>query len=252
MPAVQWQVDVGNRILGALPQSEFRRLSEHLERVHLEKGKVVYVTGDTIRHAYFPLNGLLSLGLTTETGASMDLAMIGEEGIAGLTVINKTGTIPYDLTVAVATEAWKIKAQVLEAEFDRGEALHDLVLAYLNILLGQISQSSFCHRFHKLEAALSSWLLVVQDRLNSDTLNVTQELISNALGVPRTGVTAAAGSLQRVGLIRYSRGRIVILDRARLELQSCECYRIIRDRLKHFPGDSRNVDFRQTGPARFR
>ena len=251
MAAVR-QVDVGNKILRALPQSEFRRLNEHLERVHLGKGEVVYVTGDTIRHAYFPINGLLSLGLTTETGAGMDLAMIGDEGLAGLTVINKTGIIPYDVTVSVASEAWKIKAQVLEAEFDRGEALHDLVLAYLNILLTQISQSSFCHRFHKLEAALSSWLLVVQDRLNSDTLNVTQELISNALGVPRTGVTAAAGSLQRAGLIRYSRGRIVIVDRARLEVHSCECYRIIRDKLRQFPRESDTVDIRQTEPSHFR
>ena len=252
MSAVQFQVDVGNKILGALPQSEFRRLSEHLERVHLEKGEVVYVTGDTIRHAYFPLNGLLSLVLTTETGASMDLALIGDEGIAGLTVINKTGIIPYDVTAPVATEAWRIKAQVLEAEFDRGEALHNLVLAYLNILLAQISQSALCHRFHKLDAALSSWLLIVQDRLSSDTLNVTQELISNALGVPRTGVTAAAGSLQRAGFIRYTRGRIVILDRAGLEANSCECYRIISDKLKQFPGDSPKVDFRQTEPSRFR
>jgi CRP-like cAMP-binding protein len=252
MSAVQWQVDVGNKILGALPPSEFRRLSEHLERVRLEKGEVVYVTGDTIRHAYFPLNGLLSLVLTTETGASMDLAFVGDEGLAGLTVINKTGIIPYDVTVPVTTEAWKIKAQVLEAEFDRGEALHDLVLAYLNVLLDQISQAALCHRFHKLEAALSSWLLMVQERLNSDTLSLTQELISNALGVPRTGVTAAAGSLQREGLIRYTRGRIVIVDRAGLEARSCECHRIIRDKLKQFPRDSTNVDFRQTGLSRFR
>lgn len=252
MPAVQWQVDVGNKILGALPPSEFRRLSEHLERVNLGKGEVVYVSGDTIRHAYFPIKGLLSLVMTTETGASMELAMVGDEGVAGLTVLNKKAIIPYDVTVAVATEAWKIKAQVLEAEFDRGEALHDLVLAYLNILLAQISQSSLCHRFHKLDAALSSWLLVIQDRLNSDTLNVTQELIANALGVPRTGVTAAAGSLQRAGLIRYGRGRIVILDRAELEAKSCECHRIIRDKLKQFPRDLTMVDFRQTEPARFR
>lgn len=252
MPAVQWQVDVGNKILGALPPSEFRRLSEHLERVRLEKGEVVYVTGDTIRHAYFPIKGLLSLVLTTETGASMELAMVGDEGLAGLTVLNKTEIIPYDVTVAVASEAWKIKTQVLEAEFDRGEALHDLVLAYLNILLAQISQSSLCHRFHKLDAALSSWLLVIQGRLNSDTLKVTQELIANALGVPRTGVTAAAGSLQRAGLIRYSRGRIEILDRAGLEAKSCECHRIIRDKLKHFPRDPAMVDFRQTEPSHFR
>ena len=238
MPAVQWQLDIGNKILGALPQSEFRRLVEHLERVQLEKGQVVYVTGDTIRYSYFPINGLLSLVSTTETGGSMELAMVGNEGIVGLSMINKTGFIPCDVTVPVATEAWKIKAQVLEKEFDRGEGLHDLVLAYLNLLLGQIWQSSICYRFHKLEAALSSWLLVIQERVNSDTLDLTQELISNALGVPRTGITAAAGSLQRAGLIRYSRGRIVILDRAQLEANSCECYRIIHDRIKQFPKNS--------------
>jgi len=235
MPAVQWQVDVGNKILGALPQSEFRRLAEHLERVQLEKGEVVYVTGDTIRHAYFPIGGLLSLVSTTETGASMELAMVGNEGMVGLTMINKTGIIPCDVTAPVPTEAWKTKVQVVEDEFERGEGLHDLILAYLNILLVQISQLSICHRFHAREAALSSWLLVVQDRVNSDTLNLTHELIAGALGVPRTGVTAAAGSLQRAGLIRYSRGRIVILDRARLELNSCECYRTIRDKMKQFP-----------------
>jgi CRP-like cAMP-binding protein len=238
MPAVQWQVDVGNKLLGALPLSEFRRLSEHLERVRLEKGEVVYVTGDTIRYAYFPIDGLLSLVLTTETGASMELAMVGNEGLVGLTMINKTGVIPYDVTAPVATEAWKIKAQVLEKEFDRGESLHDLLLAYLNVVMAQISQSSICHRFHKLEAALSTWLLVVHDRLNSATLALTQEFISSALGVPRTGVTAAAGSLQRAGLIRYSRGRIEILDRAGLEEISCECYRILADKIKHFPKDS--------------
>jgi CRP-like cAMP-binding protein len=235
MPAVQWQVDIGNKLLGALPHSELKRLVEHLEPVQLEKGEVVYVTGDRIRYAYFPVNGLLSLVSTTETGGSMELAMVGNEGIVGLTVINKTGIISYDVTVPIATEAWKIKAQTLEEEFDRGEGLHDLMLAYVHILMAQISQSSVCHRFHTLEQALSNWLLVVQDRVNSETLNLTQELISDALGVPRTGVTAAAGALQRAGLIRYSRGRIVILDRAKLEANACECYRIIGDKIKHFP-----------------
>ena len=238
MPAVQWQVDIGNKLLRALPQSEFKRLGEHLERVQLEKGEVVYVTGDLIRHVYFPINGLLSLLSTTETGASMELAMVGNEGIVGLTVINKTRITPYEVTVPIATEAWKIKAQTLEEEFARGEGVHDLMLAYVHLRMAQIWQASICHRFHPLEQSLSNWLLVVQDRVNSDTLNLTQELISNSLGVPRTGVTAAAGSLQRAGLIRYSRGRIVILDRAGLEAHACECYRIIGDKIKHFPNDA--------------
>jgi CRP-like cAMP-binding protein len=239
MPAVQRQVDIGNKILQALPQYEFSRLVEHLERVHLEKGEVIYMAGDTLRFAYFPINGLLSLVSTTEKeAASIELAQVGNEGMVGLTVITKTRTIPYDVTVPVATDAWKIKVEVLQEEFDRREGLHDLTLAYVNMLMTQISQSSICHRFHTLEEALSNWLLVVRVRVNSNTLNLTQELISNALGVPRTGVTVAAGSLQRAGLIRYSRGKIVILDPAKLEDKACECYRIIRDNINQFPNGS--------------
>jgi CRP-like cAMP-binding protein len=237
MPAVQRQVDIGNKILAALSHQEFARVIRHLERVHLEKGEVVYVAGDTIRYAYFPVKGLLSLVSTTETGSTVELAMVGNEGIVGLTVINKTGIIPYDVTVQIPTDAMRIKVGLLQEEFDQGEGLHELMLGYVSMLMAQISQSSICHRFHSLEEALSGWLLAVQDRVNSDTLNLTQELISNALGVPRTGVTVAAGALQRASLIRYSRGKIVILDRTRLEANSCECYRVIRDEVKHFPKD---------------
>jgi CRP-like cAMP-binding protein len=238
MPAVQRQVDTGNKILGGLPQSEFRRLVEHLEQLHLNKGDVVYHAGDTIRYSYFPINGLLSLVSTTANGATMELAMVGNEGIVGLTVINKSGTIPYDVTAPFTTDAWRIKVQAVQEEFDRREGLYELMLAYVNMLMGQIAQSSICHRFHTLEQALSGWLLAVQDRVNSDSLDLTQELISNALGVPRTGVTVAAGSLQKAGLIRYSRGKIVVLERARLEHRSCECYRIIRDKVKQFSKNS--------------
>ncbi len=239
MPAVQRQVDIGNKILAALSHQEFARVIGHLERVHLEKGDVVYVAGDTIRYAYFPVNGLLSLVSTTETGSTVELAMVGNEGIVGLTMINKKGIIPYDVTVQTQTDAMRIKVDILQQEFDKGEGLHDLMLGYVSMLMAQISQSSICHRFHSLEEALSGWLLAVQDRVNSDTLNLTQELISNALGVPRTGVTVAAGSLQRAGLIRYSRGKIIILDRTGLQANSCECYRVVRDEVKHFPKDLR-------------
>ena len=237
MPAVQRQVDIGNKILRALPQYEFNRLVEHLERVHLEKGEVVYYYGDKIRYAYFPINGLLSLVSTTETGATIELAQVGNEGMVGLPMITKT-SISYDVHVPVATVAWRIRAEVLQQEFDRREGLHDLMLSYVNMLITQLSQSCICNRFHSLEEALSNWLLVVRDRVNSDTLNLTQELISNALGVPRTGVTMAAGSLKRAGLIRYSRGKIEILDPARLEDRACECYRIIRDNISQFPNGS--------------
>jgi hypothetical protein len=152
-------------------------------------------------------------------------------------MINKKGIIPYEVAVQIATDAYKIKIEVLQEEFDRGERLQKLVLSYMGLLVAQISQVCICHRFHTLEQALGRWLLVAQDRVNAQALNLTQESISNALGVSRTAVTMAACSLQRADLIRYSRGKIVILDRAGLEANSCECYRRIRDELAQFPRD---------------
>jgi len=236
MLAAARQVDVRNRILATLPHREFRRLLGHLESVHLAKGELC-IAGDTVRHAYFPVNGLLSLRSTTEAGSTAEVAMVGNEGIVGLPMINKKGTIPYDVCVQTATDAYKIKIEIFQEEFDRGERLQKLALAYTGLLIAQISQLCICHRFHTLEQALARWLLVAQDRVNSHTLNLTQENISNSIGVSRTGVTMAACSLQRAGLIRYSRGKIEILDQARLETKSCECYRKIRDEVAQFPRD---------------
>jgi len=235
MVAVSRQIDIGNRILASLSQAEFGCVSEHLESVHLETGEVVYVAGDKLRYAYFPVNGLLSLGLSTETGSTLELAMVGREGLVGVDVINKTGIIPYEVIVRIATDTLRIKTEVLQEEFAKGEGLQHVILGYLSRLLYEISQSALCHRFHTIDEALSRWLLVAHDRVNSETLKVTHEMISNALGVPRTSVTTAAGSLQRAGVIRYSRGKIVILDRTRLEAQSCECYRMLPNEVKHFP-----------------
>jgi CRP-like cAMP-binding protein len=160
--------------------------------------------------------------------------MVGKEGMIGHPVILKHGMTLYEVSVQMATDALRIRAEVLEEEFQKGGALQELVLRYLDLLIAQVSQLSICNRFHILEKALSRWLLIVQDRANSDSLNLTQESISHALGVPRTGVTMAAGNLQRAGLIRYSRGKIVILDRTRLEASSCECYRIIHNETQQF------------------
>ena len=234
MLAVSTQVAIGNRILAALPAEQFARLQQHLSTVRLEKDEVVYITGDEIRYVYFPISGLMSLLSTTETGLTVEVAMVGNEGIIGLPVILKNKMIPYEVTVQTETEAYRIKAGDLLEEFDRCEALHELILRYLNVLIAEISQSALCHRFHTVEEALGRWLLMAQDRLHTDCLNLTQEIISHALGVPRTGVTMAAGALQRAGLIRYSRGKIAIVDRARLEAKSCECFRIIREELNHF------------------
>jgi len=234
MLAVPKLVTTGNKILASLPQDELASLARDLETVHLDKGEVVYITGDRIRYAYFPVGGLFSLLSTTETGSTVEIAMVGNEGMVGLPVILKNGTTPYEVTVQIATEAFRIKAEALQEEFNKGGALQELVLRYLNLLIAQVSQVSICNRFHIVEKALSRWLLVTQELVNSDSLNLTQESISHALGVPRTGVTMAAVNLQRAGLIRYSRGKIVILDRTRLEANSCECYRIIHTETEQF------------------
>jgi CRP-like cAMP-binding protein len=232
------QFAIGNRILAALPHEALVRLMPNLTTVRLERGEVVYITGDRIRYAYFPVSGLLSLLSSTETGSTVEVAMLGNEGVVGLPVILKQDLIPYEVTVQIATEAFKIKAEDLQQEFDRGEALQGIMLRYLNMLIAEISQSALCHRFHTLEQALSRWLLLAQDRLNTDRLNLTQEIIAHALGVPRTGVTKAAGSLQRDGLIRYGRGKITILQRENLEANACECFRAMHDELNRFVENS--------------
>lgn len=223
-----------NRILGALPHEELVHLLPYLEAVKLEKGEIVYLTGDTIKHAYFPESGLLSLLFTTETGSTIEVASAGSEGVVGLPIILRKPVVPYEVTVQFTTEAWKIRAKRLQEEFDKGKFLHELLLRYLNVLIAQISQSSICNRFHPLNEALSRWLLTVQDRVNSHNLSLTHETIAHSLGVPRTAVTGAAGELQKAGIISYTRGRISIVDRDGLEQRSCECYRIIRDELDHF------------------
>ena len=227
------QVAIKNRILGVLPDGELGRIVPHLEPVTLEKDQMIYLSGDNIEYVYLPVSGILSLLSITETGSTIEVAMVGREGVVGLPVILNNNEIPYEVSVRFATEAYRIRAEIFKEEFSLCQTLQESVLRYLNFLITQIAQSSICNRFHSLEETLSRWLLTVHDRADTDTLELTQQVISDALGVPRTGVTVAAGSLQRGGAIRYSRGKIVILDRSRLEATSCECYRIIREELRH-------------------
>ncbi len=234
MLAPSTRVSIGNRILGSLPHREFARLAPYLETVELKKGETVYLTGDDIQHTYFPENGLLSLVSITETGSTIEVAMCGREGGVGLPMILGNHMIPYEVTVQLPTVALRIRAKVLQEEFDRGQTLHEVVLRYLNVLFAQTSQSIICNRFHNLKPTLSRWLLAVHDRANSNSLDLTHENICNALGVPRTAITKAAGEMQREGIIRYSRGKLFILDRARLEAHSCECYRITHNQLGEF------------------
>ena len=228
------QLAIRNRILAALPDEEYGRIAPHLSPVAFEKDQVIYRSEDPIEFVYLPESGLISLLSTTETHATIEVAMLGKEGVVGLPVVLKNRIIPYEVMVRFRTEALRIKAEIFQEEFDKGQVLHEFVLRYLNVMLTQISQSSICNRFHTIEATLSRWLLTVQDQTDSNTLQLTQKVISEALGVPRTGVTVAAGTLQNAGAIRYSRGKIAILDRVLLESRSCECYRIIRDELDQF------------------
>jgi CRP-like cAMP-binding protein len=228
------QRSAGNKILDFLPEEEFARLVPFLEPVELKSGDIVYLTGDDIEYAYFPEKGLLSLVSTTENGSTIEVAMVGNEGVVGLWAILRDYKIPYEVTVQFTTPALRIRAKVLQEEFDKGQTLREFVLRYLNVMIAQVSQAHICTRFHTLGQTLRRWLLTVQDRANSDSLELTHEMIANALGVPRTAVTKAAGDMQKEGLIRYSRGKIFILDRARLEADSCECYHILRDQLQHF------------------
>jgi len=228
------QLAMRNRILGTLPDEELIRIAPHLIEVKFEKDEIIYLSDDLIDYVYLVESGLVSLLSTTESGATIEVAMIGREGIVGLPVILQNRVIPYEVKVRVSTEAHKIKAEIFQEEFARSQNLHEIVLRYLNVMITELQQSSICNRFHTIEATLSRWLLAVQDQVNSNILYLTQQVISQALGVPRTGVTVAAGTLQEAGAIRYSRGKIIIVDRLRLESHACECYQIIRAELDHF------------------
>lgn len=235
MFAAKEQVGINNRILAGLPPGEFARIHAQLEPVYLEKDKLVYLTGDRIRYVYFPVTGLLSLLSATESGATVEVAMVGNEGAVGLPVILKKGMISsYEVSVQIPVDAFRIKAEALQEEFDRGEQLQAHMLSYTHVLMAQITQLSICNRFHTIEKALSRWLLMAQDHISNGGLDLTQENISNALGVPRTAITTAAGNLQRAGIIRYSRGHIEILDREALKTSSCECYGILHNELQQF------------------
>jgi CRP-like cAMP-binding protein len=218
-----------NRLLAALPRDEYERLSPHLELVRLAPGQILYNVGDAVRHAYFPKGGMLSLLSITETGRTIEVGMIGNEGMAGIPIILSSGPAPYLVMVQLPCNALRIREGALMAEFKRGGRLQELLLRYTHALLTQVAQSAACNRFHTVEQRLCRWLLVSRDRVRADTLHLTQEFLSHMLGVPRTSVTAVAGALQERGLISYRRGKITILDRSGLKDTSCECYRRVRE-----------------------
>jgi CRP-like cAMP-binding protein len=217
-----------NRLLAALPAPELLRLLPHLERVLLPLGAVIYESGGAQAHAYFPASGIVSLLHVMKDGAAAEIAVVGNEGMVGIAVFMGGGSTPSRAVVQSAGSAWRLEPALLKAEFARGGALQRQLLRYTQALITQMTQTAVCNRHHLLEQQLCRWLLLSLDRLPSNELVMTQQLIANMLGVRREGVTEAARRLQADGLIDYSRGRISVLDRAGLEKRACECYAVVR------------------------
>jgi CRP-like cAMP-binding protein len=217
-----------NQLLTALPADVFGRLHPHLERVAMPLGSPIYESGGQMQHVYFPTNSIVSLLYVLENGASAEIAVVGNEGVVGISLFMGGDTTPSRAVVQSAGEGYRLKAAVLKSEFQRGGQLMQLLLRYTQALITQMCQTAVCNRHHSVEQQLCRWLLLSLDRLSSNELVMTQELIANMLGVRREGVTEAAGNLQRAGLIRYSRGRITVLDRPGLERSVCECYAVVK------------------------
>jgi CRP-like cAMP-binding protein len=217
-----------NHLLDALLFGEFERLNPNLEHIELPLGKVLYESGGTLTHVYFPTTCIISLLYVMENGASAEIAVVGNESILGISLFMGGDTTPSRAVVQSAGHAYRLKAHFLKEEFGRGGPVQRLLLRYTQALITQMSQTAVCNRHHTVEQQLCCWLLLSIDRLVSDELSMTQELIANMLGVRREGVTEAAGRLQHEGLILYSRGHIKVLDRPNLEKRSCECYQVVK------------------------
>jgi CRP-like cAMP-binding protein len=217
-----------NHLLAALPASDFERLQSHLKLTPLVLGAALYEPGVEMRHLYFPTNSIVSLLYVMADGASAEIAVVGNEGVIGVSLFMGGETTPSRAVVQSAGHAYRLPGQVMKEEFTRGGAMQHLLLRYTQSLLTQMAQTAVCNRHHSLDQQLCRWLLLSLDRLPANELVMTQELIANMLGVRREGVTEAAGHLQGAGLIRYSRGRITVLDRLGLEARTCECYAVVK------------------------
>jgi CRP-like cAMP-binding protein len=226
-----------NRLLAVLPKVESDRFLQQLELVTLPLGEAIYESGDHLNHVYFPVTSIVSLLYVMENGASAEIAVVGNEGNVGIALFMGGETMPNRAVVQSAGLAYRLKGQLLKQEFNRAGALQHLLLRYTLALLTQMAQTAVCNRHHSVDQQLCRWLLLSLDRLPANELTMTQELIANMLGVRREGVTEAAGKLQTAGLIRYSRGRITVLDRPGLEKRVCECYQVVREEFQRLLPD---------------
>src|SRR5882724_3981389 len=217
-----------NSLLAALPDAEWTRWFPQLERVDMPLGQVVYEAGDTLKYMYFPITSIVSLLYVMENGASAEIAVVGKEGLVGVSLFMGGESTSSRAVVQSAGIGCRLNAKIMKSEFDQAGPVLHLLLRYTQALLTQMAQTAVCNRHHSLDQQLCRWLLLSLDRLPSNELSMTQELIANMLGVRREGVTEAAGKLQNAGLIQYNRGHIIVLDRAGLEAKVCECYEVVK------------------------
>lgn len=217
-----------NHLLAALPDAEWQRWLPDLEQVELQLGQVIYESGRVQDHVYFPTTAIVSLLYVLENGASAEIAVAGNEGIVGVSLFMGGGSTLSRAVVQSGGMGFRLKAHAMKVEFNRAGIVMRLLLRYTQALITQMAQTAVCNRHHTLDQQLCRWLLLSLDRLAGSVLLMTQELISNMLGVRREGVTEAALKLQAAGLIRYARGRITVLNRPGLELRSCECYAVVK------------------------
>ncbi len=217
-----------NHLLDALPAADYDRIASHLELITMKLGDVLYESGAKLRYVYFPTTCIVSLLYVMEDGASAEIAIVGNEGILGISLFMGGDTTPSRALVQSAGHAFRLKAELLKDEFGRfGPTMH-LLLRYTQALITQMAQTAVCNRHHSVDQQLCRWLLLSLDRLQSNRLSMTQELIANMLGVRREGVTESAGKLQEAGLISYRRGTITVVDRPGLEAKACECYQVVK------------------------
>ena len=231
-----------NHLLAALPKAEFDRLAPHLELVPMRLGEILYEPGGQLQHAYFPTTSIVSLHYVIESGASAEIAGVGNEGVVGISLFMGGNTTPSAAVVQTAGHAYRLERRRLKEEFDRAGAVLRLLLRYTQALITQMTQTAVCNRHHSVEQQLCRWLLVTLDRVPSGELTMTQELVASMLGVRREGITEAAGRLRDDGLIGYRRGHISVLEREGIETRSCECYGVVKVEFDRLMSDLPRVE----------
>jgi CRP-like cAMP-binding protein len=233
---------IRNRLLSVLPAEEIDLLKPNLELLSLAPGDVLYQAGDAIRHVYFPNNGMVSMLSVTEQGQTVEVGYTGSEGMIGLPCILGQAEMAYQAMVQAPADCFRVDARLVYALFKKNGTFHDVALRYVYVVIKQISQTCVCNHFHTIEARLCRWLTVMCERSNNKHLSLTQEFLSQMLGVQRTSVGMIANSMQASGIIRYSRGKIEIVDFERLKQSACECYFIVKDEYDKFLNDKKFTD----------